>query len=328
MNDTIGFGRPELFFCDEVNCLRPKAFGIQLGERGGGGSTPRPTGAYIRMASRARDASSIVMKASRVPKRQSSGTFLSIVANRAPSLAVRRFARWLKGLSRSQMNELIAIATWMICVYLMFVVMMTYKLKEFVVAVQYVWQFGSKTMSFTSEWTPDFCAIVNFFGIVNAVLLCSYEALASWGTPKGRGAHAAYCRRGSKRQMLCLAAIVAPHTLSNFFGCKLMRSMSLEVQRIFRSACWAVFGFGFRHGIAKTRGTLPLIIITARTMGEQYAAGTVMSGEEVIWDVLVPLVLCVLSAAYFERRDIAWYGGLSAERRTRPWIYGEKSKHQ
>ena len=52
-----------------------------------------------------------------------------------------------------------------------------------------------------------------------------------------------------------------------------------------------------------------------------------MSGEEVIWDVLVPLVLCVLSAAYFERRDIAWYGGLSAERRARSWFYGEKTKY-
>ena len=278
------------------------------------------------MTSRARDAYGIVKKASRVPQRQSSDTVLSFVANRAPSLAVRRFARWLKGLSRDQVTELIAIAIWVVCVYLLFVVIMTYKLKDFLVAVQYVWQFGSKTVSFASEEKPDFCAIVNFFSIVNALTLCSYEALASWGTPKGRGAHAAYCRRASKRQMLCLAGVVGPSTVSNFFRCKVMRTMSVELQRTFRNSCWAVFGFGFRHGIAKTRGTLPLIIIIARALGEHYAAGTIMTGEEMLWDVLVPVAISFASAAYFERRDIAWYGGLSAERRARSWIYGEKSK--
>ena len=60
--------------------------------------------------------------------------------------------------------------------------------------------------------------------------------------------------------------------------------------------------------------------------GEHYAAGTIMTGEEMLWDVLVPVAISFASAAYFERRDIAWYGGLSAERRARSWIYGEKSK--
>lgn len=243
-------------------------------------------------------------------------------------LAMRRFARWLKSLSRDQVNEVIAIATWVVCVYLMFVVLMTYKLKEFVAAVRYVWQFGSKSVAFTSEETPDFCAIVNFFSVVDATMLCSYEAFASWGTPKGRGAHAAYCRRASKRQMLCLAAIVAPTTMSNFFGCKVLRSMSGNTQRMFRFACWAVFGFGFRHGIAKSRGTLPLIIIVARALGEHYAAGTMISLEEFVWDIILLAGVSAVSAAYFERRDIAWYGGLSAERRARSWIYGEKSKYQ
>ena len=138
--------------------------------------------------------------------------------------------------------------------------------------------------------------------------------------------YAAYCRRASKRQMLCLAGVVGPSTVSNFFRCKVMRTMSVELQRTFRNSCWAVFGFGFRHGIAKTRGTLPLIIIIARALGEHYAAGTIMTGEEMLWDVLVPVAISFASAAYFERRDIAWYGGLSAERRARSWIYGEKSK--
>ena len=280
------------------------------------------------MSVRARDASDIVKKASRVPQRQSSGNVLSIMANRAPLLAMRRFARWLKSLSRDQVNEVIAIATWVVCVYLMFVVLMTYKLKEFVAAVRYVWQFGSKSVAFTSEETPDFCAIVNFFSVVDATMLCSYEAFASWGTPKGRGAHAAYCRRASKRQMLCLAAIVAPTTMSNFFGCKVLRSMSGNAQRMFRFVCWAVFGFGFRHGIAKSRGTLPLIIIVARALGEHYAAGTMISLEEFVWDIILLAGVSAVSAAYFERRDIAWYGGLSAERRARSWIYGERSKYQ
>ena len=74
------------------------------------------------MSVRARDASDIVKKASRVPQRQPSGNVLSLMANRAPLLAMRRFARWLKSLSRDQVNEVIAIATWVVCVYLMFVV--------------------------------------------------------------------------------------------------------------------------------------------------------------------------------------------------------------
>ena len=282
----------------------------------------------IRMSSRARDASNIVKKAARVPQRQASGGMLSIVANRAPSLVLRRFARWLKSLSRDQMNELIAIATWVLCIYVLTTVLMSYKLNEFVEAVRFVWQFGTKTVSFTSEEMPDICAIVNFFSVVDAAALCMYEAFASWGTPKGRGAHAAYCRRAAKRQVLCLAAVVMPTTVSNFFGCKVLRSMSGGTQRALRFAIWAVFGFGFRHGIAKTRGTLPLIIIVARALGEHYSAGTMMSAEEAIWDVLLLAAASTVSAAYFERRDIAWYGGLSAERRARSWFYGEKTKYQ
>ena len=119
-----------------------------------------------------------------------------------------------------------------------------------------------------------------------------------------------------------------PTTISNFFGCKVLRSMSGGTQRALRFAIWAVFGFGFRHGIAKTRGTLPLIIIVARALGEHYSAGTLMSAEEAIWDVLLLAAASTVSAAYFERRDIAWYGGLSAERRARSWFYGEKTKYQ
>ena len=159
---------------------------------------------------------------------------LSIIAKRAPSLVLRRFARWLKSLSRDQMNELIAIATWIFCIYILATVLMTYKLNEFVEAVRFVWRFGTKTVSFTSEEMPDICAIVNFFSVVDAAALCMYEAFASWGTPKGRGAHAAYCRRAAKRQVLCLAAVVMPTTVSNFFGCKVLRSMSGGTQRALR----------------------------------------------------------------------------------------------
>ena len=52
-----------------------------------------------------------------------------------------------------------------------------------------------------------------------AAAVFSFEGWASWGTPKGRGAHAAYSRRAARRQTWLLVLLCAPTWIMNVASC-------------------------------------------------------------------------------------------------------------
>tara|TARA_B110000977_G_scaffold124647_1_gene159619 strand:+ start:8037 stop:8780 length:744 start_codon:yes stop_codon:yes gene_type:complete len=235
------------------------------------------------------------------------------VANHAPSLAIRRFARWLKGLSRDQLNELTAVAAWVVCVYFLTAFTLRYKFNEFWKAVQFV--LGGFKVAEAQE-APDMCGLVNFASSILATTLCSYEAYAGWGTPKGRGAFAAYARRAARRQIPLLLIITSPTLLSNWFGCKIMRAMSPNGQRVARAAAWGTLGFGFRHGITITTppGLVAFVIVAGRYLGEKVSSRAVPTLGEFLFDICVPTLIAERTAQFFMRRDLQLYGGVSAER--------------
>ena len=248
------------------------------------------------------------------PTRQRSArTTLSIVANHAPSLAIRRFARWLNGLSRDQVHEFNAIAAWSGSVYFLSAVTMSYKWSEFVTACAFV------TGGLSSDKRPDMCSVVNFFSSALAAVVVMYESYAGGGTPKGRGAFAAYGRRAARRQTKLLLLLTSPTLASNWFGCKVMRLMSVNNQRVGRTAAWSALAYGFRHGISNSKppGVLSTAIITLRFAGEKFATRLALTAEELFLDILLLSLVAALISAYFMRRDTQKYGGLSAERRAR-----------
>jgi hypothetical protein len=136
-------------------------------------------------------------------KNRSTRTALSIVSNHCPSLTMRRAARWLKGLTRDQSVELNSIVAWIICVYYLSAFTLSYKTSDFVTYARWVCGYGDSDAA-------DLCGLCNFFTSFLASTLCSYEAYAGWGTPKGRGAHAAYCRKATRRQILLLLIMTTP----------------------------------------------------------------------------------------------------------------------
>ena len=136
-------------------------------------------------------------------KSERTRTALSIVANHAPSLAMRRAARWLKGLTRDQSAELTAIVSWILMVHYLSVFTLSYKSADFIEYAR--WLFGAATTQ-----AADLCGLVNFFTSFFVSFLCFYEAYAGWGTPKGRGAHAAYCRKAARRQIVLLLVRIGP----------------------------------------------------------------------------------------------------------------------
>lgn len=135
--------------------------------------------------------------------RERTRTALSIVANHAPSLAMRRAARWLKGLTRDQSAELTSIVSWILMVHYLSVFTLSYKSADFIEYAR--WLFGAATTQ-----AADLCGLVNFFTSFFVSFLCFYEAYAGWGTPKGRGAHAAYCRKAARRQIVLLLVRIGP----------------------------------------------------------------------------------------------------------------------
>lgn len=243
-------------------------------------------------------------------KNRSTRTALSIVANHCPSLTMRRAARWLKGLTRDQSVELNSIVSWIICVYYFSAFTLSYKTSDFVTYARWVCGYGDSDAA-------DLCGLCNFFTSFLASTLCSYEAYAGWGTPKGRGAHAAYCRKATRRQILLLLIMTTPSLASNWFACKLMRSLTTHGQREARASVWATLAVGFRHGIANTNppGLVSFFIITSRFIGDKVSHGFLWPTlTELVWDIVVPNVIAERTAQYFMRRDLQWYGGLSAER--------------
>ena len=104
---------------------------------------------------------------------------------------------------------------------------------------------------------------------------------------------------------------------SNWFACKLMRSLTTHGQRVARASVWATLAVGFRHGIANTNppGLVSFFIITSRFIGDKVSHGFLWPTlTELVWDIVVPNVIAERTAQYFMRRDLQWYGGLSAER--------------
>jgi len=108
----------------------------------------------------------------------------------------------------------------------------------------------------------------------------------------------------------------SPALASNWFACKMMRSMTTHGQRIARAVAWVTLGFGFRHGITNTNppGLVSFFIIVARFVGEKVSHGEYPTANELLWDIVVPSTIAERTAAYFMRRDMQWYGGVCAER--------------
>ena len=108
----------------------------------------------------------------------------------------------------------------------------------------------------------------------------------------------------------------SPALASNWFACKMMRSMTTHGQRIARAVAWVTMGFGFRHGITNTNppGLVSFFIIVARFVGEKVSHGEYPTANELLWDIVVPSTIAERTAAYFMRRDMQWYGGVCAER--------------
>ena len=120
--------------------------------------------------------------------RERTRTALSIVANHAPSLAMRRAARWLKGLTRDQSAELTSIVSWILMVHYLSVFTLSYKSADFIEYAR--WLFGAATTQaaaaqvFSSHGQP--CTRVHWSTSRLPAAAAAAQVLSSHGQPFSR----------------------------------------------------------------------------------------------------------------------------------------------
>lgn len=200
--------------------------------------------------------------------------------------------RWVRSLSRHQAHELNAIVWWLcVCAFII------------------VNQPGLLRFRTTCDASRAFQKHL-------AAVVFSFEAWASWGTPKGRGAHAAYSRRAARRQTWLLILLCFPAWIMNLAACHdpiTLPGARERGERLGKLAVWIVIAFGFRHSITSARGRLPLGIMTINFMCE--CIGQKVTEHFVglyLLEVIPRTAVVELIARFFEERDRAYYGGLAA----------------
>jgi len=202
------------------------------------------------------------------------------------------FRRWVHSLSRHQAHELNAMVRWL-CVC------------AFIIVTQ------PGLLRFRTA-----CDASRAFQKHLAAAVFSFEGWASWGTPKGRGAHAAYSRRAARRQTWLLVLLCAPTWIMNVASCHdpiTLPGAREQGERLGKLAVWIVIAFGFRHGIASARGRLPFGIMTVNFMCECIGKKvTEPSFGLYLFEVIPRTAVVELIARFFEERDRAYYGGLAA----------------
>ena len=142
------------------------------------------------------------------------------------------------------------------------------------------------------------------------------ELLAGWGTPRGRGAYAAYARRARSRQQIGLACASAPRLLAHLAGCQslsLTRGANPGAELANRCAGWVFMGTIYSHGI-EAASWLPFCIVTLTKAGGHVAS--VGSPGAVLTDFnrLVVEIVPPAAAAAVVARLVNW----RAARRYRP----------
>ena len=217
----------------------------------------------------------------------SSGLGLDTVARRTSSVT-----RWVRSLSRHQAHELNAMVVWLsVCAFI------------------FVNQPGLLRFRTVCDASR---ALQKHF----AAAIFSFEGWASWGTPKGRGAHAAYSRRAARRQTWLLILLCSPAWLMNLAKCHdqiTFPGARERGERLGKLAAWIVIAFGFRHSITCARGRLPLGIMSINFVCECMAGKITEPSIGIYLLEVIPRTAVVeLIAHFFEARDRAYYGGLAA----------------
>ena len=144
------------------------------------------------------------------------------------------------------------------------------------------------------------------------------EVLAGWGTPRGRGARAAYARRARSRQQIGLLFACCPRLLAHLAGCQslsLTRGANPGAELAKRCASWVMLGCIYSHGI-EAASWLPFCIVTLTKAGGHVATvGSVMAVfNRLDFNRLVVEIVPPAAAAAVVARLVNW----RASRRYRP----------
>ena len=129
------------------------------------------------------------------------------------------------------------------------------------------------------------------------------EVVAGWGTPRGRGARAAYARRARFRQQIGLCAACTPRLLAHLAGCRslsMTRGANPGAELAKRCASWVTMGVIYSHGI-EAASWLPFCIVTltkagghVATVGSLGAVSTHFNG--LVVEIVPPAVLAAVVA--------------------------------
>ena len=149
-----------------------------------------------------------------------------------------------------------------------------------------------------------------------AAAVFSFEGWASWGTPKGRGAHAAYSRRAARRQTWLLVLLCAPTWIMNVASCHdpiTLPGAREQGERLGKLAVWIVIAIRVSPRHRLRAGTTPLRHhdrqLRVRVHREE-SDGTLVRVVSVRGDPANRRGRT--HRAFLRERDRAYYGGLAA----------------
>jgi len=172
---------------------------------------------------------------------------------------------------------------------------------------------GSSVFETLRAMTPcERMAVAQPLGLF-AVLV---EVVAGWGTPRGRGARAAYARRARSRQQIGLCAASLPRLCAHLTGCRslsMTRGANPGAELAKRCASWVFLGVVYSHGI-EAASWLPFCIVTLTKAGGHVATVGSLGAVMTHFNGLVVEIVPPAAAAAVVARLVNW----RASRRYRP----------